>query len=49
MSEENMPAVTDAEIREGIDNNQLRIMRERGIDLTIFSPKAVSMDHHRGN
>ena len=43
------PAVSDAEIRDGIDNNQLRIMRERGIDLTIFSPRAVGMDHHRGN
>ena len=43
------PAVSDAEIRSGIDNNQLRIMRERGVDLTIFSPKAVAMDHHRGN
>jgi 4-oxalmesaconate hydratase len=43
------PAVSDEEIRHGIDNNQLRIMKERGIDMTIFSPKAVAMDHHRGN
>ena len=43
------PAVTDEEIRVGIDKNQLRIMRERGIDLTIFSPRAVGMDHHMGN
>ena len=43
------PAVTDDEIRAGIDQNQLRIMRERGIDMTIFSPKAVAMDHHMGN
>lgn len=43
------PAVSDEEIRHGIDNNQLRIMKERGIDMTIFSPKAVAMDHHMGN
>jgi len=43
------PAVSDEEIRSGIDGNQLRIMRERGIDLTIFSPRAVGMDHHQGN
>jgi 4-oxalmesaconate hydratase len=30
------PAVSDDEIRTGIDKNQLRIMRERGIDMTIF-------------
>lgn len=43
------PAVSDEEIRQGISDNQLRIMRERGIDLTIFSPRAVGMDHHTGN
>ena len=43
------PSVSDEEIRAAIDQNQLRIMRERGIDLTIFSPKAVAMDHHCGN
>ena len=43
------PAVTDEEIHEAIDKNQLRIMRERGIDLTVFSPRAMGMDHHMGN
>ena len=43
------PEVTDEEIRSGISNNQLRSMHERGIDLTIFSPRAVGMDHHFGN
>lgn len=43
------PEVTDEEIREGIANNQLRIMKERGIDLTVFSPRAMGMDHHYGN
>lgn len=43
------PAVSDAEIRAGIEHNQLRKMRERGIDLTIFSPRALGMDHHCGD
>jgi len=43
------PPVSDEEIRTGIQDNQLRIMKERGIDLTIFSPRAVGMDHHQGN
>ncbi|MFZ9178407.1 MAG: amidohydrolase family protein, partial [Limnohabitans sp.] len=43
------PAVSDEEIRQGIEANQLRIMNERGVDLTIFSPRAIGMDHHEGN
>ncbi|MFN7287770.1 MAG: amidohydrolase family protein [Burkholderiales bacterium] len=40
------PAVSDEEIREGIEPRQLRRMKERGVDLTIFSPRAIGMDHH---
>lgn len=40
------PEVTDDEIREGIEPNQLRRMTARGVDLTIFSPRAIGMDHH---
>jgi 4-oxalmesaconate hydratase len=43
------PAVSDEEIRAGIESNQLRIMNERGVDLTLFSPRAIGMDHHEGN
>ncbi|WP_427912610.1 amidohydrolase family protein [Ramlibacter sp. MMS24-I3-19] len=43
------PVVTDEEIRAAISGHQLRRMRERGVDLTIFSPKAVAMDHHQGD
>jgi 4-oxalmesaconate hydratase len=43
------PSVSDDEIRAGISANQLRKMQERGVDLTIFSPRAVGMDHHYGN
>jgi 4-oxalmesaconate hydratase len=39
-------AISDDEIHETIEQNQLRVMRERGIDLTIFSPQASAMAHH---
>jgi 4-oxalmesaconate hydratase len=38
--------ISDDEIRASIEGNQLRIMRERGADLTIFSPQASAMEHH---
>lgn len=41
--------ISDDEIRESIEKNQLRALRERGADLTIFSPKASAMAHHVGD
>ncbi|MGH8223837.1 MAG: amidohydrolase family protein [Woeseiaceae bacterium] len=41
--------ISDDEIRESIETNQLRALRERGADLTIFSPKASAMAHHIGD
>ncbi len=38
--------ISDDEIRESIENNQLKLLRERGGDLMIFSPQASSMEHH---
>jgi 4-oxalmesaconate hydratase len=38
--------ISDDEIRESIEPNQLKLMRERGIDLMLFSPKASGMEHH---
>jgi len=38
--------IADDEIRAAIEQNQLRVMRERGSDLTIFSPQASAMEHH---
>jgi 4-oxalmesaconate hydratase len=38
--------ISDAEIRESIESNQLRLLRERGGDLMIFSPQASAMEHH---
>ena len=40
------PAISDDEVRATIEGNQLRITRERGADLTIFSPRASAMGHH---
>ena len=41
--------IGDDELRESIAGNQLNKMRERGIDLTIFSPRASFMAHHIGD
>ncbi len=38
--------ISDDAVRESIENNQLRILGERGGDLMIFSPKASGMEHH---
>jgi 4-oxalmesaconate hydratase len=43
------PAIGDDEIRESIEGSQLPLMAERGIDLTIFSPRASAMGHHVGD
>jgi 4-oxalmesaconate hydratase len=40
--------ISDDELRESIEANQLAKMRERGIDLTVFSPRASFMAHHIG-
>jgi 4-oxalmesaconate hydratase len=40
---------TDDEIRETIEENQLKQMKQRGSDLTIFSPRASFMAHHIGD
>jgi 4-oxalmesaconate hydratase len=42
-------SIGDDELRESIERNQLRLMRERGIDMTIFSPRASFMAHHIGD
>ena len=41
--------VTDDEIRRSIETGQLKVQRERGTDLTLFSPRASGMGHHFGN
>src|SRR5947207_11470608 len=41
--------MSDDEIRESIEQNQLKLQRDRGTDLTIFSPRASGMGHHIGD
>ena len=40
--------ISDDQIRESIEQNQLRLQKERGADLTLFSPRASAMGHHIG-
>ncbi|MEZ5282572.1 MAG: amidohydrolase family protein [Acidimicrobiales bacterium] len=49
VGEPGVMSVSDDEIRESIESAQLRLQRERGADLTIFSPRASWMGHHVGN
>jgi 4-oxalmesaconate hydratase len=41
-----LEAISDDEVRESVEANQLRVLRERGGDLMIFSPRASGMEHH---
>ncbi len=41
--------ISDDDIRETIETNQLKLMKQRGSDLTIFSPRASFMAHHIGD
>jgi len=43
------PQISDDEIAESIESNQLRVLRERGADMTIFSPRASAMEPHVGD
>jgi len=41
--------ISDDQIRDSLENAQLKLQRARGTDLTIFSPRASAMAHHIGN
>ena len=41
--------ISDDELRESIETNQLKLMKERGSDITLFSPRASFMAHHIGD
>ena len=41
--------ISDQQIRDSLEGNQLKMQAERGTDLTIFSPRASWMGHHIGN
>ncbi len=42
-------SIADDEIREGIEGGQLRLQRDRGTDIALFSPTAGGMAHHYGD
>jgi 4-oxalmesaconate hydratase len=42
------PKISDDELRDSLEKAQLKLQRERGADLTIFSPRASKMEHHVG-
>jgi 4-oxalmesaconate hydratase len=44
-----LPRISDDQIRDSLEQAQLKLQRERGSDLTIFSPRASAMGHHLGN
>ena len=41
--------ISDQQIRDSLEGNQLKLQADRGTDLTIFSPRASWMGHHIGN
>jgi 4-oxalmesaconate hydratase len=41
-----LESISDDEVRESVEKNQLRVLRERGGDFMIFSPRASGMEHH---
>src|SRR5258708_28449091 len=41
--------MSDDEVRESLETAQLKFQRERGTDVTIFSPRASAMAHHIGD
>ena len=43
------PKISDDQIRDSLEGAQLKLQRERGSDLTIFSPRASAMAHHIGD
>jgi 4-oxalmesaconate hydratase len=41
--------ISDVQIRASLEGAQLKLQRERGTDVTIFSPRAAAMAHHIGD
>jgi 4-oxalmesaconate hydratase len=41
--------ISDEQLRDSLEKAQLRLQRERGTDLTVFSPRASAMAHHVGD
>jgi len=49
VGEKGTVTISDDEIRASLEGAQLRLQRERGTDLTLFSPRASWMGHDLGN
>ncbi|MEM6681453.1 MAG: amidohydrolase family protein [Pseudomonadota bacterium] len=43
------PDISDDLIAESIETKQLKLIKERGADMTMFSPRASAMAHHLGD
>jgi 4-oxalmesaconate hydratase len=43
------PSISDDAIRETLEANQIRLLKERGADMTLFSPRASAMAPHFGD
>jgi 4-oxalmesaconate hydratase len=41
--------IGDDQIRESLEGAQIKLQRERGTDITFFSPRAIAMEHHVGD
>jgi len=49
LAEKGSVHISDDEIRESVEKAQLKLQRERGTDVTVFSPRASAMGHHLGD
>ncbi len=49
IGEKGLIDISDDDIRESLENSQLKLQKERGADYTIFSPRASWMGPHIGN
>jgi len=48
-SEKGTLEISDDDLRKSVEGAQLKLQRDRGTDVTIFSPRASWMGHHVGN
>ena len=49
LSEKGTLGISDDDLRKSVEGAQLKLQRDRGTDVTIFSPRASWMGHHVGN
>ena len=49
VGEKGVLSISDDQIRDSLESAQLKLQRERGTDVTLFSPRASWMGHHIGN